>query len=121
MGTIQHKFLVVIGDPDAVEKLHDLTSRFNERQKQAEEAPVSVTPIYLCGNGFTSFAILPSGSKVGWPYHQASVELIEAVENAAALDREGPGEALPRPYATTFRGEWGELDPRWQIDGRGQL
>lgn len=121
MGTHAYKFLVVVGEPQAVCELHDLTLRFNRTQEQAEESPVPVSPVYPVGNDTMTFTILPTGSKVGWPYHQAAEELIEAVENQAALVREGPGKPLPRPFLTTFRGVWGEVDPRWQIDGRGPL
>lgn len=113
MGTIQHKSMILIGDGDSVEKLHALAERFNKQQERNEEAPVPVTRVFAVGNGYSTFAVMPTGSKVGWPYHQAGVDLMDGL--AAKIREINLVDGAGGRYVEAFRAEWGEMDPQWEV------
>jgi hypothetical protein len=113
MGTIQHKSMILVGDDQSIEELHALAERFNRQQESQEESPVPVTRVFPVGNGYYTFAVMPTGSKVGWPYHQAGVDLMDglATKILQISLRDGAGGA----HVEAFRAEWGEMDPRWEV------
>ena len=115
MGTLQHKALVVVADDAKAQQLWSLALSFNERLVRQGDLPVPLTQCQPVSNGTYTFAVLPTGSKVGWPRHKAAEELMADLE---ALAKTGRGRGL---WASTARVEWGELDPAVFVDGRNAL
>lgn len=89
MGTIQHKVLIVIGEEKKVKKLHKRARKMVDMEiAQDPDASLLdgvITPIYKGMNYFHSFAIMPSGSKVGWPNHRIAQDIIDEI----MLDSDG--------------------------------
>lgn len=113
MGTFQYKALVVLGDRPKVERMFEYVRKFNDRLASEGELTVPVSLAQSVSNGSMTFAVLPTGSKVGWPRHRDAEELMADLE---AMARAGSGRQ--DQWATTARLEWGELDPKLYVDGR---
>ena len=105
MGYIRHKALVVTGAgyPEAEKAVRNCRRHIIKELKSQEEKVLEysdlahlVTPIRKGINGVTSFAVLPDGSKEGWPpsdcMDEAIADLITKIESYRYEDGSSPVE-----------------------------
>lgn len=81
MGTFIHKSLTVFGDPGLVETAHERATKVKDAAERIGELGPVVTDVVQVNNGSATFAILPEGSKAGWPRNQNTEQAIEEVKD----------------------------------------
>ncbi len=96
MGYIRHKALIVTGSDYNDSDYNDAVSKcqhFAEKQYENTDVPKGVvTPIYSGVNGYTSFAILPDGSKEWWDTSNDSDECVREIIKKIESYRDEDGE-----------------------------
>lgn len=126
MGYVRHKALIVTGAgyPEATKAVKSCRRYIVKRLKDKESSlleynlPNLVTPIRKGINDIVSFAVLPDGSKEGWPpsdyMDEAIAELIEKIESYRYEDGSSP---IDYGYVQFFDGD-GVI---WLKTGKGRI